>query len=799
MYMLLIQPKDEMSKLIRVRLNENVTTRENDLKSIKEWLIKQPHLPNVDDDAMLMTFLRGCKFSLEKCKKKLDMYFTMRAIVPEFFNNRDVTQPELKEILDLVNFPPLPGLTKDGCRVIVMRGKRKDMLTPNVSNLMKLVMMIGDVRLKEEIHGVAGDIYILDASVATPAHFAKFTPTIIKKFLVCIQEAYPVKLKQVHVVNISPLVDTIINFVKPFLKEKIRNRIFTHSNLEAIYEYIPKEILPIEYGGNAGSIQTIHDAWIKKLEEYGPWFAAQTSVVANETLRPGKPRTHDDIFDFIKIKRMPREHKKFDYLIKTISQNIYLTLSYATNLDMALTITSVASITKISATSATSVKPIEEGEEDYARVLELSLLFYEAQRSGKLPENNRISWRGDSALSDRGINGEDLTGGYYDAGDFVKFGFTMASTTTLLAWGAVSWPEAYIEAGQLDEIRKAIKWATDYFIKCHVSEFVFYGQVGDFSVDHTYWGRPEELNTTRPAYKIDPDHPGSDLAGETAAALAASSIVFKNVDPNYSERCLKHAKELYNFANKYRGLYHSAIRGAAQYYESTDYGDELAWAAAWLFKATNDSRYLEDAEHHYQHFHLKERPNEFFYNKKVAGVQVLLAQLTGQPEYQNAACAFCDFSVRQQKRTPKGLLYIDKFGTLCHAANVAFVCLQAADYPNIGDPQEYREFATQQISYMLGDRGRSYVVGYGYNPPAQPHHAASSCPNKPAPCGWPEFDRQEPNPQILYGALVSGPDEADKFQDHREEYIYTEVTLDYNAGFTSVLAGLLQLRIKKVE
>lgn len=97
---------------------------------------------------------------------------------------------------------------------------------------------------------------------------------------------------------------------------------------------------------------------------------------------------------------------------------------------------------------------------------------------------------------------------YILAGDFVKFGFTMASTTTLLAWGAVSWPEAYNAAGQLDELRKAIKWATDYFIKCHVSEYVFYGQVGDFSLDHTFWGRPEELNTTRPAYKIDPDHPG---------------------------------------------------------------------------------------------------------------------------------------------------------------------------------------------------------------------------------------------------------------------------------------------------
>lgn len=95
------------------------------------------------------------------------------------------------------------------------------------------------------------------------------------------------------------------------------------------------------------------------------------------------------------------------------------------------------------------------------------------------------------------------------AGDFVKFGFTMAFTTTILAWGTVNWPEAYDAADQLDEIRRAIKWSTDYFIKCHVSENVLYGQVGDFPIDHMFWGRPEELNTTRPTYKIDAEHPGS--------------------------------------------------------------------------------------------------------------------------------------------------------------------------------------------------------------------------------------------------------------------------------------------------
>jgi hypothetical protein len=48
----------------------------------------------------------------------------------------------------------------------------------------------------------------------------------------------------------------------------------------------------------------------------------------------------------------------------------------------------------------------------------------------------------------------------------------------------------------------------------------------------------------------------------------------------------------------------------------------LTWAAAWLYKATDDPQFLDEAEHHYMKFRLKERPNEFFYNKKVAGVQV---------------------------------------------------------------------------------------------------------------------------------------------------------------------------------
>ncbi|XP_015126098.1 alpha-tocopherol transfer protein-like [Diachasma alloeum] len=293
---MLIQPTEEMSKLIRVELNENVETRDKDVQIIKEWLKKQPHLPDSFDDYRLMTFLRGCKFSLEKCKKKLDMYFTMRGAAPEFFSNRDITTPEMRDLATLIQIPPLPGLTKNGRRVIIMRGLDKNLPTPNVAEAMKLVMMIGDVRLKEELVGVAGDVYILDAAVATASHFAKFTPSLVKKFLVCVQEAYPVKLKEIHVINVSPLVDSIVNFVKPFLKEKIRNRIFMHSDINTLYDYIPREILPTEYGGDAGSIITINETWMKKLEDYRPWFKEQETVKSNEALRLGKPKTQDDLF-----------------------------------------------------------------------------------------------------------------------------------------------------------------------------------------------------------------------------------------------------------------------------------------------------------------------------------------------------------------------------------------------------------------------------------------------------------------------------------------------------------------------
>ena len=66
---------------------------------------------------------------------------------------------------------------------------------------------------------------------------------------------------------------------------------------------------------------------------------------------------------------------------------------------------------------------------------------------------------------------------FFPAGDHVKFGFPMASTVTVLAWGLVEFRDAYAAAGELSSMLDCIKWATDYFLKCHTARYEFYGQV----------------------------------------------------------------------------------------------------------------------------------------------------------------------------------------------------------------------------------------------------------------------------------------------------------------------------------
>ncbi|MDQ1293991.1 MAG: Endoglucanase [Actinomycetota bacterium] len=478
-----------------------------------------------------------------------------------------------------------------------------------------------------------------------------------------------------------------------------------------------------------------------------------------------------------------------------------------------------------SAAGSVAAVPAATGH-DYAEALQKSIFFYEAQQSGKLPDWNRVEWRGDATTKDGGSAGVDLSGGWYDAGDHVKFGFPLAFTTTMLAWGVVENPQAYTKAGQLTAMLDNLRWATDYLVAAHPSPDTLYVQVGDGGIDHAYWGPPEMIDIlghSRPVYKITRSCPGTDVAAETAAALAAASLAFRSQDPAYSRTLVTHAEQLMTFAESTKGTdgrdtaYVSCVTAAQGYYNSINeggwgnpgatkmYWDELAWGSAWLHRATGEASYLQKARTYYPKMGSEDDPAGsqskvpvysfgLGWNDKQYGVYVLMASLTGEQQFETDAQRWLDYWTvgyhgKKGTITPGGMAYIFYWGSLRMAAHTAWAALVYADHLGSSNAlySRYHDFAKRQIDYALGDNPgkHSYVVGYGTNPPTHVHHRAASGQN----LGY-MSDLTGPNRHVIYGALAGGPDQNDKWVDDRGDYQRNEVAVDYNAGFTAAAARL---------
>jgi endoglucanase len=124
----------------------------------------------------------------------------------------------------------------------------------------------------------------------------------------------------------------------------------------------------------------------------------------------------------------------------------------------------------------------------------------------------------------------------------VKYGLPMAFTVTTLSWAAIFYKTEFEATNEMGNIQNAIRWGTDYFLKTSSQRNRLYVEVGDPVDDHHCWAPPENMKTKRTVKLIDSNTPGTEIAAETSAAMAASSIVFRHVDPKYARRLLNKAK-----------------------------------------------------------------------------------------------------------------------------------------------------------------------------------------------------------------------------------------------------------------
>jgi endoglucanase len=502
--------------------------------------------------------------------------------------------------------------------------------------------------------------------------------------------------------------------------------------------------------------------------------------------------------------------------------------------------------------------------------LQESLYFYDAQKSGpaRTDGDQPLSWRDDddptdscvplapmannvgtnlsasfiaankSVLDPNNTGCLNLSGGFHDAGDTVKFGLPQTYAASVLGWGMYEFPQAFSATGAWSHAMDEMKWFSDYFLRStflsssgQVVAFAY--QVGSGSVDHSYWG-PSELESStqypRPAWLATTSTPAADMTASAAAALAVESILTKSTNASYSAQCLKDAEALYSFS-----LANPGIGYSGGFYNSSGYVDKEAWAATWLYIATGTASYLNaiiatDSSGNYTGYlgAIVQNTTDQWQNTWVmnwdtrwGGVFSLLDPLVqGNASVPAVVQALVHYVNKWQVQywshvphdnpsdtnfiatTPAGFSYLTSWGSARYNTAAQLEALTyRKSFPSDPDSVLFTNWAMSQMNYLMGDNPASwsYIVGFGSNVPGVGPEVggsatAASHPHQGGAQGSLTNNQSVPltDNHILWGALVGGPSSSDQPDDVTTDFVLNEVAVDYNAALVGALAGLYQ-------
>ncbi|QCE01464.1 endoglucanase [Vigna unguiculata] len=188
----------------------------------------------------------------------------------------------------------------------------------------------------------------------------------------------------------------------------------------------------------------------------------------------------------------------------------------------------------------------------------------------------------------------------------------------------------------------------------------------------------------------------------------------------------------------------------------------------------------------------------------------ILEEYRSKAEYYICSCLNKNNDSKDNvERTPGGLLYIREWNNMQYVSTAAFLLSTYSDFlentneklnceTGTVDHEEIHSFAKSQVDYILGSNpvNMSYLVGYGPKYPKRVHHRGASIVSYKRNKGfigctqgydnW--YGSQEPNPNVLVGALVGGPDGKDNFEDRRNNFMQTEACTYNTAPLVGVFA-----------
>ncbi|XP_029407058.2 alpha-tocopherol transfer protein-like [Bactrocera dorsalis] len=295
-----IRPLPEHLQEVAIKeLNERPERLAEDLEALKDWAIKEPHLNVRLDDQLLVAFLRGCKFSLEKTKSKLDWFYTLKTKYPDYYTLQDPDVPHLQDLVKYGVGLPLPiPLNEIGARIIFCRFGIYPIDKYKIKDLLAIAFASYELQMRSDDTSVInGFIALVDVSKINAAYFAQFTPHLLKKTMGFFANAAPIRQTATHFINVPASFEKLYSMIKPTLTEKQRNRIFLHgNNLETLYAHIPQKYLPKEFGGENDCIDELEKSTFQLFLDHRDYFKEDVKYRNNEELRVGQQPDYESLF-----------------------------------------------------------------------------------------------------------------------------------------------------------------------------------------------------------------------------------------------------------------------------------------------------------------------------------------------------------------------------------------------------------------------------------------------------------------------------------------------------------------------
>ena len=447
---------------------------------------------------------------------------------------------------------------------------------------------------------------------------------------------------------------------------------------------------------------------------------------------------------------------------------------------LAASLIAAATIGSSGVLSSLTYLPASAADTDnYAKLLQYSLYFYDGNMCGDdVDSASAFDWRGNCHT------GDEVVGGFHDAGDHVKFGLPAGYSAATLGWGYYEFKDAYDSLGQTAHLKEITNRFCKYFKDCTVlsgdtvSKFCYQIGEGGGGNDHGYWGPPETQESIKGSRKAFWTSNGaSDIAAEYAAALAVNYLNFGNAED------LKYAEALYNFSTKNNQC---ATEGTNGFYTSDTYEDDQAWAAGFLYLATKDDKYKSFMDNFFATGNREwgEVYTPLGWSNAESGAAALYGEIAGDWKWAN--------SYVSKNCTDKSTFWMPSWASWGSARTNTAMQLVAMVISKHTD-NDYSDWCKAQMGMILGDNstGKNLVVGFNKNSPKYPHHrAASGHAYTSSDEATPAWD--ETNSHVLVGALVGGPTSSDfsTYNDSIKDAKANEVALDYNAAFVGAAAAL---------